>query len=54
MSDVKTIITFEDYKRWLAAVSDNEATVDGFQLLSVSSRQTIAYIIERWDDEARS
>jgi len=52
MINAKTIITFEDYKRWLAAVSDNEATVEDFQLLNVTSRQSIAYIIERWDDKA--
>jgi len=54
MIDAKTIITFEDYKRWLGAVSDNSATDEGFQLLSVSDRQSIADIVKRWDDEANA
>jgi hypothetical protein len=54
MIDAKTIITFEDYKRWLRAVSDNSATDEGFQLLSVSDRQSIADIVKRWDDEANA
>ena len=54
MVNAKTIITFEDYKRWLAAVSDNMATVEDFQLLNVTSRQSIAYIVQHWDDETRN
>tara|TARA_R100001244_G_scaffold23424_2_gene24103 strand:+ start:216 stop:380 length:165 start_codon:yes stop_codon:yes gene_type:complete len=54
MIDAKTIITFNDYRRWLAAVSDNSATDEDFQLLSVSNRQSIADIVKRWDDEANA
>ena len=53
MINAETIITFEDYKRWLAAVSDNIATVEDFQLLSVSNRQSIADIVKRWDELGR-
>tara|TARA_R100000963_G_C4629013_1_gene94532 strand:- start:355 stop:732 length:378 start_codon:yes stop_codon:yes gene_type:complete len=56
MSEVKTKLTFENYKRWLSSVTDSvtyrkRSTIDEMDKLSVSEKDSINDIIKRWDRE---
>ncbi len=55
MNEVKTNLSFENYKKWLLSVTDkvtykNSATLDKLNRLSVSEKDTINDIVKRWNN----